>query len=251
MIEESEHVIGIIEGHNARLCSRLLWSVPLVLLLMAATKLAAQDKFALESPNGIAFSEFEGYDAWPSLATSQPDDASGCGSSPAPGCVKAILGNRMMIGAYQDGVPGNGQSVPDGAVLVKVEWEKHRATSAYAATLPGAFREVSFMLKDSKRVPGTNGWGYATLKYDGKSGTFSPFGDSPEFAKACHAPYAGESARLCLYGLRETLRQYAWGVATDATCSARRGRLAYKRRNRPGSGVRCKFPWPIAAATAA
>ena len=38
---------------------------------------AAQDRFTLKSPNGIAFSEFKGYDKWQMVASSQPDDASG------------------------------------------------------------------------------------------------------------------------------------------------------------------------------
>ena len=50
--------------------------------------LAAQDRFTLKTPNGIAFSEFKGYEAWQMIASSQPDDAGGCGSTPAPGCIK-------------------------------------------------------------------------------------------------------------------------------------------------------------------
>ena len=66
---------------------------------------AAQDRFALKSVNGIAFSELRGYDAWQTIAVSQPDNAGGCGTSPAPGCIKAILGNPTMIKAYGDGIP--------------------------------------------------------------------------------------------------------------------------------------------------
>ena len=35
----------------------------------------SQDRFTLKAANGIAFSEFRGYDAWQLVATSQPDDA--------------------------------------------------------------------------------------------------------------------------------------------------------------------------------
>ena len=60
---------------------------------VATVVLAAQpqDRFTLKAANGIAFSEFRGYDAWQMIATSQPDDASGCGTSKV-GCMKAILG---------------------------------------------------------------------------------------------------------------------------------------------------------------
>jgi hypothetical protein len=61
--------------------------------------LTAQDRFTLKVPNGIAFSEFKGYEAWQVIAPSQPDNEGGCGSSPAPGCIKAVLGNPVMIKA--------------------------------------------------------------------------------------------------------------------------------------------------------
>lgn len=148
---------------------------------------AAQDRFTLKTLNGIAFSEFKGYEAWQMIASSQPDDASGCGSSPEPGCIKSILGNPLMIKAYSQGIPVNGESVPDGAAMAKIEWQKRRDPALpYGATVPGALMEVSFMLKDSKRFQDTNGWGYATFRYDAASDTWKAFGDSPAFAKTCH-----------------------------------------------------------------
>ena len=89
----------------------------------------SQDRFTLKSANGIAFSEFRGYDAWQLIATSQPDDASGCGTSKV-GCMKGILGNPAMIQAYRDGIPANGKAVPDGAALAKIEWLKDRDEEA-------------------------------------------------------------------------------------------------------------------------
>ena len=50
-------------------------------ILVVSVVLAAQDRFTLKSPNGIAFSEFKGYEAWQVIAPSQPDDAGGCGSA--------------------------------------------------------------------------------------------------------------------------------------------------------------------------
>jgi hypothetical protein len=41
---------------------------------------------------------------------------------------------------------------------IKIEWAKSRNTSApHRVTVPGALAEVSFMVKDSKRFPDTNG----------------------------------------------------------------------------------------------
>ena len=164
------------------------------LAVVVSVVLGAQDRFTLKSPNGIAFSEFKGYDTWQVIAPSQPDDAGGC-ASPAPGCIKAILGNPVMIKASKDGIPANGKSVPDGAAIAKIEWQKNRPASAYGVTVPGTLAEVAFMVKDSKRFPATNGWGYASFRYDASSNTFKAFGDGPAFANTCHACHTIESAR--------------------------------------------------------
>ena len=124
----------------------------------------SQDRFTLKAANGIALSEFRDYESWQLIATSQPDDGGGCGSSKT-GCTKAILGNPTMIRAYRDGIPANGKAVPDGAVMAKIEWLKSRdGASPYGVTVPGTQTEVSFMMKDSKRFPDTDGWGYATFE---------------------------------------------------------------------------------------
>jgi hypothetical protein len=167
-------------------------SVFVVSVVLAAQ---SQDRFTLKAANGIAFSEFRDYDAWQMIATSQPDDASGCGTSKV-GCTKAILGNAAMLKAYRDGIPGNGQAVPEGAAMAKVEWLKERKASPYGVTVPGTQTEVSFMVKDSKRFPETNGWGYATFTYDASSDTFKPATTNAAFALGCHGCHtAGARAR--------------------------------------------------------
>jgi hypothetical protein len=131
------------------------------------------DRFALESPNGIAFAEFKGYEAWQMIGTSVAG-VDGCGTSKT-GCMKAILANPAMVNAYRTGTPDNGTPVPDGAVLVKIEWLKSSDDeSPYEVAVPGAQTEVAFMVKDSKRFRDTDGWGYATLQYDAASKTYSP-----------------------------------------------------------------------------
>lgn len=161
---------------------------------------AAQDRYTLKDGNGISFSDFKGYDAWQVASVSQPDDASGCGTSKT-GCTKAILANPTMIKAYEQGIPANGKPFPDGAALAKVEWLKARNTSSpYPVTIAGAQTEVSFMLKDSKRFPQTNGWGYATFKYDAASSTYKPAHTDGAFAKTCHGCHTtGAKARDFVY----------------------------------------------------
>jgi hypothetical protein len=166
-----------------------LWASVLVVGVVLTAQ--SQDRFTLKAANGIAFSEFRGYDTWQLIATSQPDDASGCGTSKV-GCMKAILGNPTMMNAYRDGIPANGKRVPDGAAFAKIEWLKDRdEASPYGVTVPGTQTEMSFMVKDSKRFPDTNGWGYATFQYDASSDTFKPSTDNASFALACHQCHTG------------------------------------------------------------
>src|SRR5262245_21397264 len=126
------------------------------LAFVVSAALAAQDRFTLKDGNGISFSEFKGYDAWQMIAVSQRDDAGGCGTSKT-GCIKAIVGNPVMIKAYSEGIPANGKAVPDGAAMAKVEWLKSHNATIYGVTVPGTQTEVSFMVKDSQRFPATNG----------------------------------------------------------------------------------------------
>ena len=76
---------------------RVIVFVGVSLSVLMALALAAQDKFTLKAPNGIAFSEFRGYEGWESVAPSQTDDG-----------LKIITANPAMIKAYKEGIPGNG-----------------------------------------------------------------------------------------------------------------------------------------------
>jgi hypothetical protein len=141
---------------------------------------AGQDRFALKAPNGVAFSEFKGYETWQDVAVSQTESG-----------IKAILANPVMINAYREGIPGNGKPFPDGSMVVKIEWSKKQNTvSPYFVEVPDALKSVSFIEKDSKRFPDTSGWGYAQFLYDKTSDTFKPFGSDSSFGKKvcyqCH-----------------------------------------------------------------
>jgi len=51
--------------------------------ILAGIALAAQDRYTLKVPNGLAFSEFRGYNSWPVIAVSENN-----------GVIAAILGPR-------------------------------------------------------------------------------------------------------------------------------------------------------------
>ena len=148
-----------------------------VMSMFAVTlTIAAQDRTSGAVPNTLAFSEFQGYETWQTIAPSQTDDG-----------IKAILGNRIMIDAYKAGFPGNGSAVPDGAMMVKLEWSKKaNDASPYPVNVPDKFKTASFMLKDAKRFAETGGWGYAKFVYDSASDTFKASGTDAGCGYACH-----------------------------------------------------------------
>jgi hypothetical protein len=137
------------------------------------------DKYLLQSPSGIAFSDFRGYEDWSVISSAHTDDV-----------LKVIVGNPTMINAYKAGVPGNGQPFPDGSMVAKLQWKPKKSTEApFVVDVPDYFTQAFLMEKDSKRFAKSGGWGYAVFNYDAKSDTFSP--DAKSFADcgyACHTP---------------------------------------------------------------
>jgi hypothetical protein len=137
--------------------------VTVVLTISGAMAVSAPDKYTVKVPNGLAFSEFRGYEGWQAISVSRNEKA-----------VAVILGNPLMIDAYQAGIPGNGKPFPDGAKMAKIHWTPRKSEFFPDATIPGALHDVDFMVKDSKRFVDGGGWGYAMFKYDVASDTFTP-----------------------------------------------------------------------------
>jgi Cytochrome P460 len=134
-----------------------------VSLAVGGIAFAAQDKYTVKVPGGLAFSEFRGYESWQVVAISHNDKA-----------VAVILANPAMIEAYQAGVPGNGKPFPDGARMAKIHWKPQKNQYFPDTTVPGALHDVDFMVKDSKRFADSGGWGWAAFEYDAASDTFAP-----------------------------------------------------------------------------
>ena len=143
---------------------------------VASLTIAAQDRLSVKVPNGLALSQFKGYDAWQTIAPSQTDES-----------VKSILGNSIMINAYKAGIPDNGKSVPDGAMMAKLEWSKKSNTaSPYPVQVPDQLLTAAFMVKDAKRFAASGGWGYAKFTYDAASDAFQPSGTGSGCGYECH-----------------------------------------------------------------
>jgi hypothetical protein len=64
--------------------------IAVLLAVFGNMALGAQDRFTLKVPNGLAFSEFKGYETWQDVAVSQTENG-----------LKVIAANTAMINAYR------------------------------------------------------------------------------------------------------------------------------------------------------
>ena len=137
-----------------------------LLAIVGATLFAhgqENDKYSLTSPDGIAFSDFKGYEDWAVASSARTDEVQ-----------KVIVANPEMIEAFKAGIPGSGQPFPEGSKIVKLQWSQKKSTEAtFAVDVPDAFKQAFVMEKDSKKFPKTGGWGYAVFNYDAASHKFT------------------------------------------------------------------------------
>jgi len=148
-----------------------------MLAVLVATAVYAQEKYSLQSPSGIAFSDFRGYEDWADVSSARQDEI-----------LKVIVANPTMINAYKAGTPGNGQAFPEGSMIAKLQWSRKKSTEAqFAVDVPDVFKQAFVMEKDSKRFPKTGGWGYAVFNYDAASDKFTADPTSlSDCGNACH-----------------------------------------------------------------
>ena len=181
--------------------SMLVTAVTTVVLavLVGAKANAAQDKYAVKVPGGLALSEFKGYEVWQAVAISRNEEM-----------IAVILANPLMIDAYRAGIPGNGKPFPEGAKMAKIHWNPKKNQYFPDTTVPGTLHDLDFMVKDSKRFGDSGGWGYAAFDYNGATDTFTPgtLTDTPPQANdakcgfACHTIVKGKDYVFTEYGKR-------------------------------------------------
>jgi hypothetical protein len=122
-------------------------SFAVFLAVFGSMALAAQDRYTLKLGK-LSFGDFRGYENWENVAVSQTETL-----------LKVILANDVMMKAYRQGLPADGKLFPDGSKIVKIEWNpKKNTVSPYFVMVPDTLKSVSFILKESKRFPDTNGW---------------------------------------------------------------------------------------------
>ena len=181
--------------------SPLIMIIAVMLAVLGGRAISAQDKYTVQVPNGLAFSEFRGYEDWPVIAISENE-----------GLIAVIVGNPAMIDAYKEGVPDNGKPFPDGARMAKIHWiPKKQEAYPGPPTVPGAQHDVDFMVKDSKRFADSGGWGYAVFDYNAASRRIYARHDGGLAAAGqrrqvrVRVPHESEGEGLRLHGVREAL----------------------------------------------
>lgn len=170
-----------------------------LLAALGGRAISAQDKYAVQVPGGLAFSEFRGYEDWQTVAVSQTDDL-----------IVVILGNPTIIDAYRSGVPGNGKPFPDGSKMAKIHWNAKKSAAPAPTLVPDTLHDVDFMLRDSKRFADSGNWGYAQFNYDAASDTFTPAtladhppqGNDAKCGFACHTIVAKKDYVFTAYPKR-------------------------------------------------
>jgi len=167
--------------------------VGVFLSVLVALAVGAQDKYTLSVPNGLAFSEFRGYENWQVVAVSQTEDL-----------LKVEVANPTMIDAYRAGIPGNGKPFPDGSKIAKIEWKPKKSTEApFSVRIPDVLQDVFLIEKDNKRFPGTKGWAYAVFDYVPASDTFKPNATGVlTCGFTCHTRVSAKDYIFTAYGKR-------------------------------------------------
>ena len=113
-----------------------------MLAALGGAAICAQDKYTLKTPDGVAFSDFRGYEDWAVVSSARTDEV-----------LKVIVANPAMIEAYKAGIPGNGKPFPDGAMIAKLQWKPKKSTEApFAVDVPDVFSQAFVMEKDSAQI---------------------------------------------------------------------------------------------------
>ncbi len=175
-----------------KIVSWLLTITAVVLAALGGSAISAPDKYTVQVPGGLAFSDFRGYEDWQVVAVSQTEEL-----------LKVMVANPVMIEAYKAGVPGNGKPFPDGSKIAKIEWKPKKSTEApFYVRIPESLQDVFFIEKDTKRFPETKGWAYAQFNYDPASDAFTSEGSGASCGHVCHTTVAAKDYIFTAYGKR-------------------------------------------------
>ena len=112
-------------------------------VVVGSLALAAQDRYTLKIPDGLAWSEFRGYEDWQDVAVSQTETG-----------MKAILANPIMMKAFRSGLPADGKLFPNGSKIAKIEWSfKKNTVSPYFVNVPDELENGCVHRKGYQEIP--------------------------------------------------------------------------------------------------
>ena len=147
------------------------------LAVLGGMALAAQDRFTLKVPNGLAFSEFKGYETWQNVAVSQTENG-----------LKVIAANPAMINAYQARHPRQWQAFSRWLQDCEDRVVRKKEPRVPLFRDGAGHSEIGFVHREGfQEIPG--------LRADGDmpsfimmraSDTFKPFGSDAACGYACH-----------------------------------------------------------------
>jgi hypothetical protein len=125
------------------------------------------------APNGIAF--LPEYKNWKAISSTERFDNQ---------TLRQILGNDVAVKAIAE---NHINPWPDGTEFAKVAWLQQADEKGLVRA--GAFFQVEFMIRDSKKYAETLGWGWARWR----GADLKPYGKDSNFTSectGCHAPLA-------------------------------------------------------------
>jgi hypothetical protein len=117
------------------------------------------------APNGIAF--LPDYKNWKAISSTDRFDNN---------TMREVLGNDVAVKAIAE---HHINPWPDGTAFAKVAWLQQPDGKGHIAT--GAFFQVEFMIRDSKKYASTLGWGWARWR----GADLKPYGKDAAFTKEC------------------------------------------------------------------
>jgi hypothetical protein len=117
------------------------------------------------APNGIAF--LPDYKNWKAISSTARSDN---------GTIREILGNDIAVAAIAQ---NHINPWPEGAAFAKVAWFQQPHEKGLVRT--GAFFQVEFMIRDSRKYADTLGWGWARWR----GADLKPYGKDATFTREC------------------------------------------------------------------
>src|SRR6202000_2209502 len=162
--------------------------------------------------NGVAYQDLADWINWQSVSTTEIY---------CNGSLRMILGNDVVVRAIRE---GHTNPYPDGAIFAKAAYAQNPDSSGDIRA--GAFLQVEFMIRDSRKYAKTFGWGWG--RWVGGL-AMNPYGHDASFVTECmncHRPVAATDYTFT-FPLSDTMQLFDQAAIMPDSIGGRplRGRL--------------------------